>query len=83
MSSGGVGAGPGFAAFANAPGFRPHLYSVALDFNYRPTPSFKIQPELRYDHTSNDTDGATGTPFSPVGNKKDRVIAGMGVSYLF
>jgi len=83
MTSGGVGAPPQFSAFANPPGFGQDLYSLALDFNYRPTPSFKIQPELRYDHTSSDTPGATGTSFSPVGNKKDRVIAGMGVSYLF
>ena len=80
MTSGGVGAGPGFAPFANAPGFGQDLYSVALDFNYRPTPSFKIQPEVRFDHTSNDT---PGDPVTAFGAKKDRVIAGMGVSYAF
>jgi len=76
-TSGGVGAPAGFL---NAEGAGQDLYSLAFALNYRPTPSIKIQPELRYDHTSNDTDGATGTAF---GTKHDRVFAGAGVSYLF
>lgn len=50
------------------------LYSATLTFNIRPVPSIKIQPEVRYDHTSlhGGFDG-----------KSDRVIVGAGVSYLF
>jgi hypothetical protein len=48
--------------------------SVALTFNWRPVPRIKIQPEVRYDHTSY-TGGFDG--------KKDRVVFGVGASYLF
>lgn len=48
--------------------------SVALTFNWKPVPRIKIQPEIRYDHTSY-TGGFDG--------KKDRVTVGAGVSYLF
>jgi len=72
----GVGAGPGFPAFSNPLGTGQDIYSLAFTLNLRPTPNIKIQPELRYDHSSCDT----GTAF---GTKNDRVIAGAGVSYLF
>jgi len=48
--------------------------SVALTLNWKPVPNIKIQPEVRYDHTSY-TDGFDG--------KKDRITVGAGVSYLF
>jgi len=50
------------------------LASLTLTFNFRPTPSIKIQPELRYDHTSY-KDGFDG--------KQDRFIVGAGISYLY
>lgn len=50
------------------------LSSLTLTFNIRPTPNIKIQPEVRYDHTSY-AGGLDG--------KKDRIIVGAGVSYLF
>ena len=53
------------------------LTSIALTLNYKPVPSIKIQPEVRFDHTS---------AKSPVGSpliKSDRVIIGAGISYLF
>ena len=53
-----------------------NLGSVTLTLNYKPVPNIKIQPEVRYDYTSYsgglETDG-----------KKDRIIVGCGVSYLF
>jgi hypothetical protein len=48
--------------------------SVALTLNWKPVPNIKIQPEVRYDHTSY-KGGFDG--------KRDRVIVGAGVSYLF
>lgn len=50
------------------------ISSVALTLNYRPVPNVKIQPEVRYDHTTykNGFDGQT-----------DRFLVGAGVSYLF
>jgi len=50
------------------------LSSVTLTFNYKPVPSIKIQPEIRYDHTSY-AGGFDG--------KQSRVTIGAGVSYLF
>ena len=50
------------------------LASVALTLNYKPVPNVKIQPEVRFDHTSY-KDGFDGV--------QDRFIVGAGVSYLF
>ena len=50
------------------------LYSATLTFNFKPVPNIKIQPEIRYDHTSLQG-GFDG--------KSNRVILGAGVSYLF
>jgi hypothetical protein len=50
------------------------LTSVTFTVNLRPIPSIKIQPEIRYDHTSL----ANG-----FGTQKDRFIIGMGASYSF
>jgi hypothetical protein len=50
------------------------LASLTLTVNYKPLPNVKIQPEVRYDHTSykNGFDG-----------HRDRVLVGAGISYLF
>ncbi len=50
------------------------ISSVTLTLNYRPTPSVKIQPELRYDHT----DYAGGFD-----GEDDRFIIGAGITYSF
>ena len=48
--------------------------SLTLTFNWKPVPNIKIQPEIRWDHTTykNGLDG-----------KQDRFLVGAGVSYLF
>lgn len=50
------------------------LASVTLTLNYKPVPNIKIQPEVRFDHTSymNGFDG-----------QDNRFLIGAGVSYLF
>jgi hypothetical protein len=48
--------------------------SVALTLNWKPVPNVKIQPEIRYDHT---------TYKGGFDGKQDRVTIGAGVSYLF
>ena len=50
------------------------LTSFAFTVNFKPAPNVKIQPEVRFDHSS--LKGAFGT-------HNDRVILGLGVSYLF
>lgn len=50
------------------------LASLTLTLNYKPIPSLKIQPEIRFDHTSY-KGGLDG--------EKDRFILGMGATYLF
>ncbi|NBR84324.1 MAG: hypothetical protein EB141_00570 [Verrucomicrobia bacterium] len=50
------------------------LSSLAFTLNYKPAPNIKIQPEVRYDHSSFKT---------AFGTKQDRVIFGSGISYLF
>lgn len=50
------------------------ISSVALTLNYKPVPNIKIQPEIRYDHTSY-KGGFDG--------HESRVVFGAGVSYLF
>jgi hypothetical protein len=51
-----------------------YLGSVTLTLNYKPVPSLKIQPEVRYDYTSY-PGGLDG--------KKSQMIVGCGISYLF
>jgi hypothetical protein len=50
------------------------LASIAFTVNWKPVPNVKIQPEIRYDHTTykNGFDGV-----------QDRLLIGAGVSYLF
>lgn len=50
------------------------ISSVAVTLNYKPVPSVKIQPEVRYDHSN------LGNAF---GTTQDRFLVGAGVSYLF
>jgi hypothetical protein len=50
------------------------ISSLAFTLNYKPAPAVKIQPEIRYDHTS---------LANNFGHHEDRVIVGVGVSYLF
>lgn len=50
------------------------LSSLTFTFNWKPAPNIKVQPEVRWDHTSykNGLDGV-----------QDRITVGAGVSYLF
>ncbi len=57
-----------------SPSAHGQVESVALTLNWRPAPHIKIQPEVRYDHTSY-TGGFDGY--------KNRVVLGVGASYLF
>jgi hypothetical protein len=50
------------------------LSSLTLTLNYKPLPNVKIQPEIRYDHTSYDG-GFDG--------QDSRFMVGAGISYLF
>jgi hypothetical protein len=50
------------------------LASLTLTLNYKPLPNVKIQPEIRYDHTSY----AAGFD-----GQDSRFIVGAGISYLF
>jgi len=52
------------------------LGSATLTLNYKPAPNIKIQPEIRYDCTSY-------SHGLQAGGKKDRIIVGCGVTYLF
>jgi hypothetical protein len=55
------------------------LSSLTLTLDYKPVPALKIQPEIRWNHTSYPEGFAT----SSGGGKRDQVIVGMGASYLF
>ncbi len=57
-----------------AGGTGQELYSLTLTFNYKPTPALKIQPEIRWNHSS--YEGA-------LNGKRDQFILGMGASYIF
>jgi Putative beta-barrel porin-2, OmpL-like. bbp2 len=70
----GVDASGGALGFGNAPGVGQDISSLAFTLNYKPAPAVKIQPEIRYDHTS---------LANNFGHHEDRVIVGVGVSYLF
>ena len=68
---------------SGAPGFSPTIYTtgegqdlteVTLTLDYQPVPSIKIQPEVRWNHS---------TVSSAFAGKSDQVIIGMGVSYIF
>jgi Putative beta-barrel porin-2, OmpL-like. bbp2 len=71
----GVDAAGGALGFMNPLGTGQSLGSIALTLNYRPIPNLKIQPEIRWDHTSYAGGFQDG--------KQNRVIFGAGVSYLY
>jgi hypothetical protein len=71
----GVDASNGALGFRNPLGTGQDLTSVALTLNYKPVPTIKIQPEVRFDHTS------WSGGFVP--GKQNRVFYGAGASYLF
>ncbi len=71
----GVDASGGALGFLNSAGTGQDLTSIALTLNYTPLPNIKIQPEIRFDHTS------WSGGFVP--GKQNRVIFGAGASYLF
>ena len=50
------------------------IYSLTFTVNWTPVPSLKIQPEIRYEHT---------TLQNGFGTQQDRVVLGAGASYLF
>lgn len=65
------------AAFPGAfPGEGQDLEEVTLTLDYKPVPMVKIQPEIRWNHCNY----ASGFGLD---GKKDQIIVGMGVSYLF
>jgi hypothetical protein len=71
----GVDASGGALGFMNPPGTGQDLSSLALTLNYKPMPNLKIQPEIRFDHTSWSGGFVSG--------KQNRAIFGAGISYLF
>jgi hypothetical protein len=70
----GLGVGGRAGSAIVSPDADGDLASLTLTLNYKPFPSIKIQPEIRYDHTTYDL-GFDG--------KEDRFIIGAGISYLF
>ncbi len=68
------GADAGFPAAIYTAGSGQDLDSVTLTLDYKPVPTIKIQPEIRWNHSS--YAGA-------LNGKRDQVIVGMGASYLF
>ena len=70
------GSDASFPAGVYAVGGGQDLESLTLTLNYMPVPMVKIQPEIRWNH-SNYTGGFG------VDGRKNELIAGMGVSYLY
>ena len=70
----GIALGGRAGSAITSPDSNGDLASIALTLNYKPVPNIKIQPELRFDHTSykNGFDG-----------HENRLIVGAGISYLF
>jgi len=71
----GVDASGGALGFQNPAGTGQKLTSIALTLNWKPIASIKVQPEIRYDHTSYSGGFVAG--------KENRFIYGVGLSYLF
>jgi hypothetical protein len=68
------GADAAFPTAIYTAGTGQDLNSVTLTLDYKPVPTIKIQPEIRWNH-SNYAGALNG--------KRDQVIIGMGASYLF
>jgi hypothetical protein len=66
---------PGFPSAIYSTGAGQDLSSITVTVDYKPSPAIKIQPEIRWNHSSYDSAFAPG--------KKDQVIVGMGASYIF
>ncbi|HAM71182.1 MAG TPA: hypothetical protein DCM86_06025 [Verrucomicrobiales bacterium] len=62
------------ASAITSPDAAGKIESIAVTFNWKPTSNLKVQPEVRFDHTSY-TGGFDG--------KRDRVIFGAGATYMF
>jgi len=71
----GVDASGGALGFLNPPGTGQDLASVALTLDYKPVPTIKIQPEIRWDHTSWGGGFARG--------RETRLIYGAALSYIY
>lgn len=71
----------GALGLMNPPGIGQDITSLALTLNYKPHPRIKIQPEIRWDHTSwaHGWDPVSAAAFS----NQNRFIYGIGASYLF
>jgi len=65
---------PGFPASIYTTGEGQELTEVTLTLDYKPVPNIKIQPEIRWNHS---------TVSAAFAGKSDQVIVGMAVSYLF
>jgi hypothetical protein len=74
FGTGFVGFPSGFPAGLYAYGQGQDLEEVTLTLDYKPVATIKIQPEIRWNHSNNEL---------TFGLKRDQIIAGMGVSYLF
>jgi hypothetical protein len=70
----GAGAGPAFPSSIYTSGEGQELTDVTLTLDYKPAANVKIQPEIRWNHS---------TVSAALNGKSDQVIVGMGVSYLF
>jgi hypothetical protein len=64
----------GTAAFSGVPMRDQDLSSVTLTLNWKPAPNIKIQPEVRWNHSTIDT---------ALNGKSDQFIVGCGASYAF
>ena len=71
----GADASGGGLGFQNPAGVGQDLTSAAFTLNYKPLPNLKLQPEIRFDHTSY----AGGF----VNGKENRFLFGAAASYLF
>jgi hypothetical protein len=64
----------GFPSALYTTGAGQSLSSITLTLDYKPVASIKLQPEIRWNHSSYT---------AAFGTKKDQVIVGMGATYIF
>jgi hypothetical protein len=69
-----AGGATGFPGTIATGGTGQELMSVTLTLNWKPAGNVKIQPEVRWDHS---------TVSTALNGKSDQVIVGMGASYAF
>jgi hypothetical protein len=69
-----AGGATGFPGRIATGGHGQELMSVTLTLNWKPAANLKIQPEVRWDHS---------TVSTALNGKSDQVIVGMGASYMF